>query len=248
MHRFYLPPEACRGDILTLSGPEGHHAAEVLRLEVGDAATVLDGLGGVYECRVAARERRSVRLNVTQRHSHPLPSSRITLVQSVTKTRSMEWIVQKATELGVQRLLPVLTERSVPQWTDDERVRKSERWREIAIESVKQCGTPWLPRIELPVPFASALATATPPELAWVASLHPGAQHPRVSIQAFRGEHGRPPVEVAAWIGPEGDFTPDEVAALCARGTVPVTLGPLVLRAETAAVYCLAVLGYELRA
>jgi 16S rRNA (uracil1498-N3)-methyltransferase len=248
MHRFHLPPEACQGEILTLTGAEAHHAMHVLRLRPGDPVTVLDGAGGIHEGAVTHPDRHRVSLTITRRRTVPRPDHRITLIQAVTKTRSMEWIVQKATELGLARLMPVLTERSVPQFTGAEAARKAGRWREIAVESLKQCGTPWLPDISRPQPLPALLAAPPACDLSLVASLHAGACDARRPLEDFRTRHGCPPSEVGVWIGPEGDFTASELAAICATGAVPITLGPLVLRAETAAVYCLSVLGYELRA
>jgi 16S rRNA (uracil1498-N3)-methyltransferase len=248
MHRFYLPPDACASERLVLPEAEAHHAREVLRLRIGATVTVLNGAGAILDCAVARLDRRQVILEVRQRRSEPRLVPAVTLIQSVTKTRSMEWIVQKGTELGVRRLIPVLTERSVPQFTREEANRKVERWRDLAVESLKQCGTPWLSELPAPVPLDEYLAAPVAVDLAFVASLHPGAVAPKQVLEAFRRKHDRPPAEVAVWIGPEGDFTAGELEAIQATAAVPITLGPLVLRAETAAVYCLSFLGYELRA
>jgi 16S rRNA (uracil1498-N3)-methyltransferase len=245
MHRFYLPPPLCQGDRLELSGPEAHHALHVLRLAAGDPVTVLDGAGGVLDCEVAAAGRRAVTLAVRRREQRPLPALAVTLFQAVAKTRAMEWIVQKATELGARRLVPVLTERSVPRFSADDTEHKAARWREIAIEALKQCGTPWLPEILAPAPLAAVLETGRAFELALVAALAPGAGHPRRTLEEFRARHSGP-AEVAVWVGPEGDFTPAELAAILGTGARAVTLGSLVLRCDTAAAYCLSVLNYEL--
>jgi len=246
MHRFYLPPPFCQGDPLELSGPEAHHALHVLRLVVGDPITVLDGAGGVLDCEVAATDRRTVTLAVRRREQRPRPALAVTLFQAVAKTRAMEWIVQKATELGVRRLVPVLTERSVPRFPAGDAEPKAARWREIAIEALKQSGTPWLPEISAPAPLAATLGAGRAFELALVAALAPEAGHPRRMLEEFRTRHGGQPLAVAVWIGPEGDFTPAELEAIRSTGARPVTLGPRVLRCDTAAVYCLSVLNYEL--
>lgn len=248
MHRFYLPPERCTGATLTLEGAEAHHASHVLRLATGDAVTVLDGAGHELACEVAALDRRHATLTVRQRRQLPTPACAVTLCQGVIKTRSLELVVQKATELGLRQLVPVLCERSVPQIGAEAAPRKIERWRDIAIEAIKQCGSPWLPDIAAPRPLKEVLAGGVRGELMFVGSLHPGAVHPRAAIEAFRVRHGRLPAEVAVWIGPEGDFTAAEIAAICDAGAVPISLGPLVLRSETAAIYCLSFLSYELQA
>jgi 16S rRNA (uracil1498-N3)-methyltransferase len=245
MHRFYLPPPLCQGDRLGLSGPEAHHALHVLRLAAGDPVTVLDGAGGVLDCEVAATGRRAVTLAVRRREQQPRPELAVTLFQAVAKTRAMEWIVQKATELGVRRLTPVLTERSVPRFAAGEAEHKAARWREIAVEALKQCGTPWLPEILAPAPLAATLEAGRAFELALVAALAPGAGPPRRMLEEFRARHPGP-AEIAVWIGPEGDFTAAELEAIRGTGARPVTLGSRVLRCDTAAVYCLSVLNYEL--
>ncbi len=248
MHRFYLPPDRCAGATLLLEGAEAHHAAHVLRLGPGDSVTVLDGAGHALRCEVAALAKRRLTLAVRQRGDLPGPACVVTLFQAVTKTRSMELVVQKATELGVRRLIPVLCERSVPQIGAEAAPRKLERWRDIAIEAIKQCGSPWLPEIPPPRPLLEILAAGGSGEFALAGSLHPGAKHPRAAIESFRRRHGRLPVSAGIWIGPEGDFTAREMAAICEAGAEPISLGPLVLRSETAAVYCLSFLSYELQA
>jgi 16S rRNA (uracil1498-N3)-methyltransferase len=114
------------------------------------------------------------------------------------------------------------------------------------VEAIKQCGAAWLPRVEAPVTPKEFLARAEKFELPIIASLQPGAQHPRQYFQKFEAQHGRKPQSACLWIGPEGDFTAAEVAAITAAGALPITLGKLVLRVETAATYCLSVLNYEL--
>lgn len=254
MHRFHLPPATCQGSPLTIEGGEAHHALHVVRVRPGDRVTVLDGAGLELACTVGTTTRHAVVLEVHERLPHPAPVTRITLFQAVTKARSMEWVIQKATELGCHRIVPVVLTRSVPHYESTAGDRKSARWLEHAIEAMKQCGWPWLPEIPAPVSLADALARwptrnpadPLPLDLAWVASLHPGAVHPRQTLDAFHARSGGPPHDVGVWIGPEGDFTPAELERIIEAGACPVSLGPQVLRSETAAIYCLSVLNYEL--
>lgn len=247
MHRFHLPPAACRGPALTLTGGEAHHALHVLRVQPGDRVAVLDGAGHEHLCDVRETARHEVRLTVRQSTEHPPLPHDITLIQAVTKTRSMDWIVQKATELGARRIVPVVADRSVPR-LDPGANDRTAKWEEIAIEALKQCGTPWLPRIDPPQPLSAYIARAERFPLSLLASLQPDARHPREILRACATEHGGTPAAVAIWIGPEGDFTPAEVLEIRNSGAQPITLGPLVLRSETAAVYCLAFLSYEMNA
>lgn len=231
-----------------MTGGEAHHALHVVRIRDGEEVQVLDGAGTELHCRVRAAGRREVHLDVLRRVEHPRFPTRVTLFQAVTKTRSMDWIVQKAAELGCDRLVPVLAERSVPRFDPEEAVRKAGQWREIAIEALKQCGWPWLTEILPPQPLASALPSTADLDLGFVASLRPDARHARIHFDAFRARHGTGPRSVGVWVGPEGDYTAEEYDAIAAAGVKPVSLGPRVLRAETAAVSVLATVNYELEA
>src|SRR6185436_16411700 len=171
----------------------------------------------------------------------------ITLLQAVPKGKILEVIIQKATELGVSRIVPLLTERVTTRLDAEDDAHKAEKWQGIAIEAVKQCGSAWLPKVEAPITPADFLARSEKFELPLIASLQPGSRHPREYFRQFEKEHGHRPASVCIWVGPEGDFTPAEVRAVESSGAKPVTLGPLVLRSETAATYCLSILNYELR-
>jgi 16S rRNA (uracil1498-N3)-methyltransferase len=247
MHRFYLPPTECRQDTLRLVGPEAHHALRVLRLKAPDRVIVLDGAGHELLAEVVGAERRTLTLAVRQRTALPQLPGRLTLIQAVTKNRSMDLIVQKATELGAVRIVPVLSERSVPHFEKEDGEHKLERWRAIAIESIKQCGSPWLPCIDPPLKPAQFLARREAFALVFLASLQPGHRHPREYFRGCYGETHQLPRNLAVWVGPEGDFTPAELGAIRSSGALPITLGPLILRSETAAIYCLSVLSYELQ-
>lgn len=248
MHRFYLAPDQCLGSALTLCCAQARHARQVLRVARGERVVVLDGNGHEYLCAVAGLARHTVSLLVLQTNLLPKPPWRLTLIQAVTKAKSMELIVQKATELGASRIVPIVSERSVPQLPDQTAARKVEKWRAIAVEAIKQCGSPWLPQIDTPQTPQAQLARNEAFELALLASLQPGSRHPREYFQAHAAEHQQRPRSVAVWVGPEGDFTPAELHTIKSAGALPITLGPLVLRSETAALYCLAVLSYELQA
>jgi 16S rRNA (uracil1498-N3)-methyltransferase len=247
MHRFYLPPEACRDSLLTLTDREAHHALHVLRMKPGERLAVLNGAGSEFHCDVHKLSRDSVSLTVVEKKFIPPLPYRITLVQAIPKAKIIEAIIQKATELGVHCVVPLLSERTALRLDDESGVVKRERWQMTAIEAIKQCGNPWLPKIETPLTPGEFLARGEKFELPLVASLHRERHHPRQYFQAFHDEHERMPNVVCVWIGPEGDFTPEEISDIQAAGARPITLGPLVLRSETAAVYCLSILNYELQ-
>ena len=248
MHRFFLPPNLVVQPELTLDARESHHAVNVLRIREGERVVVLDGAGIECLCEVIAVDNKAVRLAVKEQNKHePLPY-KITLLQAMTRAKSMEFIVQKATELCVHRIVPLSAERSVIQVDAVDAKAKVEKWRTIAIDSIKQCGCPWLPEIEEPVAPRQYLSRNEAADLPLIASLQVNSRHPREHVEGFIMEHNRAPKTISVWIGPEGDFTPAESNDILSEGVLPITLGKVVLRSETAAVYCLSALNYELQA
>jgi 16S rRNA (uracil1498-N3)-methyltransferase len=214
---------------------------------MGDAVMVLDGAGGVIECAVRVLARREVVLAVQERRQTPRPACGIVLYQGISKGKAMDWIVQKATELGAVRIVPVLAERSVPQWDGGAGAARRDRWESVAIEALKQCGSPWLPAIEPPQPTAAVLAHHRLPELTLIAAFGAEARPIRCWFDEFKRQQGRLPDAAGVWVGPEGDFTAAEVAAVRGAGAQPASLGNLVLRSETAAVCSLSLIGGELQ-
>jgi 16S rRNA (uracil1498-N3)-methyltransferase len=247
MHRFFLPSEQCQEPSLFLTGREAHHAQHVVRVRRGERVALLDGAGHEYFCEVQGCDRDRVRLALVEKRIQSAPPCRITLVQAVPKGKIMEAIIQKATELGVSRIVPLLSERVVAQLEDSTSAHKAEKWRSVAIEAIKQCGSAWLPEVDHPLTLSQYLARAERIEMSLVASLQSGSRPARDYFRAFHAKLGRMPQSVSVWVGPEGDFTPTETELIKASGSLPITLGRLILRTETAATYCLSVLNYELQ-
>lgn len=245
LHRFYLPPPDCRQDVLRLGGQEARHALRVLRLNPGDEAVVQDGAGNELFCTVEKTARDELSLRVKKRNFVPPPPCSITLYVGVPRGKIIESIIQKSVELGARKIAPLLAERVVTRLDEADAARKREQWRQTAIEAMKQCGAARLPEIEMPASIENVLARKEKPDLQIVGSLQKERRHPREVFREYESAHHRPPVSAAAWIGPEGDFTPDELKAIQNAGAHPISLGNLVLRVETAAVYCLSILNYE---
>lgn len=250
MSRFYLPPEQCRSETLTLTGAEAHHAVDVLRVREGERAAVLDGVGRELTCRVAVVERKQVRLHVEQTAVTPPPACRVTLVQAVPKGKIFDGIIQKATELGAWGIIPLLSERVATHLEGESSVAKAAKWRQTAIEAIKQCGQRWLPEVVEPqmLPSTLGMAGGAAFDLTLVGALQGHARHPREYFADFEKRRQRRPASVCVWIGPEGDFSPAELDAIRNSGALPISLGPLVLRSETAAIYALSVVNYEMQA
>ena len=247
MHRFYLPPEECRGSALTLADREAHHALRVLRVRMGEQVTVLNGTGAEFICDVRSADRNTVELSIVERKLIPPLPCQVTLLQAIPKGKIIEAIIEKATELGAHRIVPILSERVTTRLGDERAVDKLQKWRLAAIEAIKQCGSAWLPHVDAPMTPKQFLAQGETFDLALVGSLQADARHPRECLREFGATHRTLPNTVAVWIGPEGDFTPAELCAIRDTGAQPISLGRLVLRVETAAIYCLSFLNYEFR-
>ena len=247
MHRFYLPPGQCQDNILLLKNSEAHHAIDVLRIRAGERVVVLDGAGQELLCEAQKPEHGQVKLTVVQRNQVPPLPYQITLLQAIPKGKIIESIIQKATELGVWHIVPLLSDRVTTQLDDESAAAKTEKWQQTAIEAIKQCGSAWLPQIEAPITPKEYLARNEKFELPLIASLQGDCRHPREYFKTYYAEKKRLPKTVCVWVGPEGDFTPAEMNSVKSAGALPITLGRLVLRSETAAVYALSVLNYELQ-
>jgi len=247
MHRFYLTPEHCAGAALRLHGREAHHALRVLRVKYGELVAVLDGIGNEFLCTVANCSRDAVALDVSLKNFTPAPPCPVTLLVAVPKGKMIEDIIQKAVELGAGRIVPLLTERVATHLDAEAAADKRDKWQQVAIEAIKQCGTLWLPKIETPVTIGQFLARPERFDFSLVGSLQTERRHPRECFEEFQTKNGRRPQNAAVWIGPEGDFTLEELQAIQNSGAQPVSLGKLVLRVKTAAVYCLSILNYELQ-
>lgn len=248
MHRFFLPADQCRGSRIVLSARDSHHAIKVLRMRRGERLSILDGEGRELLCQVETTDDCQIGARrLSENTLAPLGYS-VQLIQALTRGKSMDWIIQKATELGCHSIVPVFSERCVVQCDDDEAEGKRQKWQSLAIEAMKQCGQAYLPTIQKPRPLASLLASFLDDRaFSLLASLQSDARHPRKYIEEYRSEMGQCPEKILLWIGPEGDFTPAEINAIKAAGALPITLGPLILRSETAALYALSAMNYELQ-
>jgi len=241
MHRFYLPPKEWNSASPALNEGESHHVLDVLRFGVGDHVTVFDGEGAEARADIAAVDGKRIVLRIGQKsRTQPLPCA-ITLAQAVPKGKHMDFIVQKATELGARRIAPLFSNRTVVQLDLNDAEKKREKWREIAIEACKQCGQNRVPEIAVPRTPKAFFETQEQSELMLIASLQPDARR----IKSVLADYP-PPRSVCVLVGPEGDFTPAELALAKSKGCRPITLGPIILRAETASLYCLSVLAHEL--
>lgn len=245
--RFHIPPADWNPEVPRLTGEEAHHALHVLRLQPGDPVVVFDGRGAEMATRIAASAGREVDLEPARPVAAPPIPCRITLAQAIPKGKNMELIVQKATELGAAAIHPVVSERTIVRLDAEEAARKQAKWQRTAIEACKQSGQNHLPEVAVPADMATVLDEAgRAHDLVIIASLQPGSRRLKPILAEHEELHGSSPASVLMLIGPEGDFTPAEVNRALSAGAQPMTLGPIILRAETAAIYSLSVLAHEL--
>lgn len=228
MHRFFVDEGGIQGGAARLDAAEAQHAARALRLAPGDEVELLDGV-----CRYAARLTEVSKDGVCAEILGALPDGepgvRVTLYQGLPKADKLEFIVQKCTELGVYAVAPVIMERCVAQVSGKVGARKAERWRRIAREASKQCGRARVPEVLEAQPlslYARALAEDYDLVLVpWEEAREGGI---RAAIRETNAQR------IAIVVGPEGGMTREEIAWLTARGARAVTLGPRILRTETA--------------
>ncbi len=264
MHRFYVAPEDWNPDALILRGGEAHHARDVLRMKRGERAVIFNGFGREITAEVVDLAPGDVRLRKLVETATPALRCRITLAQAIPKGKNMDLIVQKAVEIGAAEIAPLISERTIVELGSKEAEKKQAKWRQVAIEAAKQCGQNWLPEVRLPrslkdffstveagvspAVHSDARPTRTPLQfdLRLIGSLQPDALHLKKVLADYSQRHGDRPARVLMLVGPEGDFTPAELALAKTHGCMPITLGPIILRVETAAIFCLSVLSYEL--
>ena len=245
--RAFCTPATAEPTEITLTPEESHHLVVVNRARAGDTVVAFDGRGAEWICELASEKKNAAVLKVRFKQRHKALPYEITLGQALPKGQFMDAIVRKATEIGAARIAPLESERTQVHLDGDRSERKIEKWQTAALEAAKQCGNPYIPEV-LPVQNAAAfMESARGYDLKLIASLQPGAKSLKTVLAAFKSAQQRPPRKVLWLVGPEGDFTPAEMSIAHSAGFEPITLGPLVLRSETAAANALSILSYELQ-
>ena len=237
--RFFIKPGTGTEASFLLSSEESHHAHSVLRLKAGDAVELFDGQGRVYTGTVlgATGGRMSIQVNQNSA-SAAAPAVRVTLAPCLIKPERMELLIQKACELGVYQVAPLVSERTVIRLSGERLKGKQVRWQKIAAESCKQCGRSVMPRVLPASRFEDFIARADGYDMI----LLPTLAVPAGGLREALGD--KLPRNILVLIGPEGDFTPGEAHLAASRGAFPVTLGSLVMRSETASLYLLSALNF----
>ncbi len=241
MNRYFIPPNEWQDENLSLCGEEAKHCSRVMRAREGDIIEVFNGKGVSAICKIVSIHRDCVSCKIVERTTSPPVTHPITLCQAIPKGGNMELIVQKAVELGVSKIQPLITVHTVarPQAVE----KKSSKWQRIALEACKQCGQNHLPEILTPQNFESWLRGLDFDGTRLIAALGDGAMHLRDHFKAQAPQGG-----IMLLVGPEGDFSDKEYGAAFASGFQPISFGNIVLRVETASLYGLSIIQHELSA
>lgn len=232
MPRFFVSPQSIKKEPISLGLEESHHALSVLRLKKGDLVQVFDGQGKSYDAKIQEIQDREVYVQITGPSTREALKKKITLAFCVIKPDRMDWLVEKACELGSYELIPILSQRSVIQLSKERWEAKVKKWQKIAQETCKQCGLDKVPLIKNITTFKSILSRFG--EFDTILIPHLGES--KNLIQEMLKESSK---SILLLIGPEGDFADAEVRQAVEAGAKEISLGPLVLRSETAALYAL---------
>lgn len=269
--RFYVPPDSIFPDkniVEIKDKAEIHHIQDVIRVKKGDVVDVFNGEGKEFSGYIEDITRNAIIIKIKEKLTPKDYSSiNVTLYQAVPKKTKMDFIVEKTVELGVTRIVPIVTERTVPEIKDFS--KRVERWKRIGLASSKQCGRIKLPVISDITDFNSALAESKEKNLVIFASLDKESMPLKNILRGYifnpsQKSSGLKPLdeyrlpstwgealagstEIAVFIGPEGDFSPKEVSMAKRNGFSMCSLGSLVLKSDTAAIYTLSCLLYELQ-
>ena len=241
MPRFFVSLNQIDGQSITISGDDARHLKTVLRYRIDDELTVCDGRGTDYQCKITGFEGGGVQLAVaSQEVCQAEPNTKIVLYQGLPKADKMEMIIQKCTEIGIMRIVPVATKHAVMK-LDGKESKKIERWQKIAESAAKQSGRGFIPTVG---PNALSFRQAIDEARVLSGAVIPYEKEAERGLKQFvSGFTGN---TIGVFIGPEGGFSEDEIDEAKKAGVVPITLGKRILRTETAGLVSIALLIHEL--
>jgi 16S rRNA (uracil1498-N3)-methyltransferase len=243
VHRFFVSADWLKKEQVTVTGPLVHRLRNVLRLKAGDHVILLDNSGWEHEMEINTVSSQRIQGNVVHKSlATAEPRTKITLYQALLKLNKFEWVLQKGTELGLVGFVPVISERCVISNLEDISNTKMERWWRILMEAAEQSRRGRMPSLRATTLFSAACEETARGGL----TLIPWEEESVQSLSSILRAAEQPPFSINLLIGPEGGFTPKEVSQARRYGAVPVTLGPRILRAETAGLVAATAIFYEL--
>lgn len=244
MHRFYVPAETLSEQIAIIKGEEFKHLANVLRLKPGDDVWLFDGIGHEFAgiIQYIEKDRAGVTLGEPLSFSRESPLE-VYLVQGLPKGDKMEFIIQKATELGVRGIIPLTAERCVVRLEGRKKGERRERWQKVAVEAAKQCRRALVPTVALPHKLSDFLQALPPENLLLIPWEEGGRPLKSVLTASELGPYQKKPIYIL--IGPEGGWEASEVTQAVGSGAIAVTLGPRIMRTETAGLAAIAAVMYQ---
>ena len=244
MSRFFVPKENVQGDLIHVDGPEARHILNVMRMKEGDKVVVFDGTGSEYTGFIKEVKLKSLTVEIISTQTPKRERTlEITLAQSMPKKEKMDYIIEKATELGVHSIIPIISERTIVKVSQERSDNKIARWKKIAQAAAKQCGRTDVPEIKNIQKFYNAVDNINNFDLALMACLAEDTISFKEAISGIGSE------KIIVFIGPEGDFTPDEIEMAKENTNCKfISLGKRVLKSDTAGLYILSVLNHELSA
>jgi 16S rRNA (uracil1498-N3)-methyltransferase len=239
-YRFFISPTQIDDNQAVITDPIAHQIRNVLRMETGQHIIVLDNSGWEYEVELAHIERGQVIGKLIEKRPSPgEPRTHLTLYQSLMKRDKFEFVLQKATEVGVSRIVPIVSQRSLVQ-TADLKANKQERWQRILSEAAEQAQRGRIPELHSPLKFSEAVNQQPNYQLRFICYENGGIDVKTAVAQSPT------PTTIALFIGPEGGYDPSEIELAQQHGTTVISLGSRILRAETAAIIAPALILHEL--
>lgn len=236
MRRFFIDNRAIKGNRVIIGGEEAHHIRDVIRLKPGDKFLGFDGSGQTYTLRIK-KLTDTIEAEIEKVATENLSIPKVLLACALPKKSKMDYIIEKAAELGVSEIIPIVTERTVVKIEDKDKAARQRRWKKIALEASKQCGRDILPKIYGLMKFKEAIKLAE--DLGYKKKLLPCLGQGRRGLNEVFSDNIK---EIAVFIGPEGDFTRNEISYAKDYGFELVSLGRLVLKVDTACIFTVSVI------
>ena len=242
MPKYFTEPENIKDGFIEIFSDEAKHILNVMRMEIGDKLTICDGQSNDYLCRICETGKNCLKAKIEETtKSESEPKTKITLYQGLPKSDKMELIIQKCVEIGVCRIVPVITERAVVKIEKGAKEdKKTERWQKIAESAAKQSGRGIIPAVERPMKFKEAIEEAVKNGEAIIPYENEKDRGLKEFVKNSKAEN------IGIFIGPEGGFDTKEIEFAVENGVMSVTLGKRILRTETAGIVTSAIVLYEL--